>query len=225
MLSGKAEESRARPRGMQSRKARIWRILPAAPTLGFSPLPPVQSAHLERVLWVDLTRSPHRLAMTAICAKLPLRSTLQIAVFNRNRVLLSPVGPDTPRRLGWMIGAARDCSRARKRVARRKRSLDRLVECAFSLRTPFTPRPLRCLPHAKSLPCLRLAAQLAKRRWVRVREEASRSEAVKAAAFAKVGDDRFLRAAHGWYRREADVRRDNQDQSRDNQDENVPPRG
>jgi hypothetical protein len=102
------------------------------------------------------------------------RRTLQIAVFNRNRVLLSPVGPDTPRRLGRMIGAARDCSRARKRVARRKRSLDRLVECAFSLRAPFTPRPLRCLPHAKSLPCLRLAAQLAKRRCVRVREEASR---------------------------------------------------
>ena len=133
------------------------------------------------------------------------RRTLQIAVFNRNQVLLSPVGPDTPRRLGWMIGAARDCSRARKRVARRKRSLDRLVECAFSLRTPFTPRPLRCLPHAKSRPCLRLAAQLAKRRWVRVREEASRSEAVKAAAFAKVGDDRFLRAAHGWYRRKPDI--------------------
>ena len=162
-----------------------------------------------------------RFGPVLLVAKCPLlarncrsRSTLQIAVFNRNRVLLSPVGPDTPRRLGWMIGAARDCSRARKRVARRKRSLDRLVECAFSLRTPFTPRPLRCLPHAKSLPCLRLAAQLAKRRWVRVREEASRSEAVKAAAFAKVGDDRFLRAAHGWYRREADVRRDNQDENR-----------
>src|SRR5271168_5235913 len=62
--------------------------------------------------------------------------------FNGNRVSPSPLGPDAPRRLGWMIGAARDCSRARKRVARRKRSLDRLVERAFSLRTPFAPRPL-----------------------------------------------------------------------------------
>jgi hypothetical protein len=100
--------------------------------------------------------------------------------FNGNRVSRSPLGPDAPRRLGWMIGAARDCSRARKRVARRKRSLDRLVERAFSLRTPLTPRPLRCLPHTKSLPCLQLAAQLAKRRCVRIREEANGSEAVKA---------------------------------------------
>ena len=36
--------------------------------------------------------------------------------FNGNRVLPSPLGPDAPRRLGWMIGAARDRSRARKRA-------------------------------------------------------------------------------------------------------------
>ena len=58
MLSGTAEESRARPLGMQSRKARIWRILPVTPTLGFSPLPPIHSAHFERVLWVALACSP-----------------------------------------------------------------------------------------------------------------------------------------------------------------------
>jgi len=45
MLSGTAEESRARPLGMQSRKARIWRILTVAPTAAFSPFPPVQGAH------------------------------------------------------------------------------------------------------------------------------------------------------------------------------------
>src|SRR5271154_5103618 len=75
MLSGTAEESRARPLGMQSRKASIWRILPVAPTLDFSPLPPVQSAHLERVLWVDLTRSPGARRVTAPCAKRTAEST------------------------------------------------------------------------------------------------------------------------------------------------------
>jgi hypothetical protein len=39
------------------------------PKTAFSPFPPVDEADLERVLRVDLTRSPHRLAMTAICAK------------------------------------------------------------------------------------------------------------------------------------------------------------
>src|SRR5271170_7561323 len=92
----------------------------------------------------------------------------------------TPLGPDAPRRLRWMIGAARGCSRARERVARRKRFLDRLVERAFSLRTPLTLRRLRCLPHAKSLRRLQLAAQLAKRECARVREQASGSEAAKA---------------------------------------------
>ena len=91
----------------------------------------------------------------------------------------TPLGPDPPRRLRRMIGAARGCSRARKRVARRKQFLDRLVERAFGLRTPLAPRPLPGLPHAKSLPRLQLVAQLAKRQCVRVREEASGNEAAK----------------------------------------------
>ena len=45
-------------------------------------------------------------------------------------------------RLRRMIGAASGCSCARKRVARRKRFLDRLVERAFGLGTPLAPRPL-----------------------------------------------------------------------------------
>jgi hypothetical protein len=85
MLSGTAEESRARPLGMQSRKARIWRILPVAPTLGFSPLPPVQSAHLERVLWVDLTRSPGARRVTAPCAQRPSGWRLRMIAIHPSR--------------------------------------------------------------------------------------------------------------------------------------------
>ena len=49
-----------------------------------------------------------------------------------------------------MIGGARGCSRARKRVARRKGFLDRFVERVLGLRTSLAPRPLPGLPHAKS---------------------------------------------------------------------------
>ena len=76
-----------------------------------------------------------------------------------------------------MIGAASGCSCARKWVARRKQFLDRLVERAFGLGTPLAPQPLPRLPHAKSIPRVQLAAQLAKRQCVRVREEGSGSEA------------------------------------------------
>ena len=43
-------------------------ILPVAPTAAFTPFPPVHRTYLQRVLWVALTLSPSRSAMTAICA-------------------------------------------------------------------------------------------------------------------------------------------------------------
>ena len=53
------------------RNARWWRFLPVAPTTAFSPFSPVQKADLRRQQRVDLTRSPSRQRMAALCTKRP----------------------------------------------------------------------------------------------------------------------------------------------------------
>ena len=61
--------SRSSPPSIDPIQRPFRRISPVAPTAAFSPFPPVQRAHLERVLRVVLTRSPSRRGMPASCAE------------------------------------------------------------------------------------------------------------------------------------------------------------
>jgi hypothetical protein len=74
------------------------------PKSAFSCMPPVHGADLKGPLRVDLTRSPHRLAMTAICAKPTAGGDVDSGHIGRRDLDLSDAAG-----LSWRVGGYR-CS-------------------------------------------------------------------------------------------------------------------